>query len=193
MNYIHLKKWTLPSSYIGKSWPEYYVFLGQNRDSDTLTRSNFIEGLNNLGGESETVLVVSENHWLCGYIEWIAIHESDVMALEQADKMLEKIENYPILNENAFSEMEYEEYYEAWESYGKGDFAESLQKELGLSNRLTEYLKEKTYLCKYYEGLISSGEYFTNDNSGISLCIDIAVESATRESLASFVKNKQLV
>jgi len=30
-----------------------------------------------LGGESETVFVVSENHFLVGRVEWIAIHESD--------------------------------------------------------------------------------------------------------------------
>jgi len=35
-----LNKWTTPESYFGDSWFDYYVFLGQNRDSDTLTQSN---------------------------------------------------------------------------------------------------------------------------------------------------------
>jgi len=35
-----LDRWTLPKNYFGAEWPDYYVFLSQHRDSDTLTRSN---------------------------------------------------------------------------------------------------------------------------------------------------------
>lgn len=34
--------------------------------------------LRELGGESETVRVVRESHWAVGWVEWIAIHESDI-------------------------------------------------------------------------------------------------------------------
>jgi hypothetical protein len=82
----NLKKWTLPPSYVGAVWPEYYVFLGRTRDSDCLTESNFACGLEGIGGETDTVIVVSENHWACGWVEWIAIHESDEAALRLADQ-----------------------------------------------------------------------------------------------------------
>jgi hypothetical protein len=39
-----LTRWNRPDHYMGAEWPEYFVFLGQNRDSDALTRSNFRTG-----------------------------------------------------------------------------------------------------------------------------------------------------
>ena len=45
-----MNKWTRPSCYCGASWPEWYVFLWQNRDGDAVTRSNFRVGLERLGG-----------------------------------------------------------------------------------------------------------------------------------------------
>jgi hypothetical protein len=43
--------------------------------------------LDTLGGESETVIVVREAHWLLGWVEWIAIHQDDDRALKIADQM----------------------------------------------------------------------------------------------------------
>ena len=111
-----LKKWALPPDYFGANWPEYFVFLGQNRDSDCLTRSNFIVGLQRLGGESDTVQVVRESHWAVGWVEWIAIHESDAAAIEAADKMLSDLEGYPALSDDHWGEMEYSEACDYWES-----------------------------------------------------------------------------
>jgi len=110
-----LKRWEMPDSYFGAEWPEYFVFLGQHRDSDALTRSNFECGLRELGGESETVIVVRERHWAVGWVEWIAIHESDVEAIIKADEMSCAIESYPVLDESHFSELEWDEAQTQWE------------------------------------------------------------------------------
>lgn len=110
-----ITRWTLPDSYGGAHWHEYFVFLGQNRDSDSLTRSNFICALEALGGESETVIVVREGHWACGWVEWIAIHESDTAALEQADSIACALEDYPVVNEEHWSELEWNEAADYWE------------------------------------------------------------------------------
>jgi hypothetical protein len=107
----HLERWTLPNSYFGAEWPDYYVFLGRNRDSDCLANSNFECALKEIGGKSEEngVYVVREGHWACGWIEWIAIHQDNAAALEIADKITEKLEGYPVLDEDHFSELEREE------------------------------------------------------------------------------------
>lgn len=115
-NLKSLKRWTRPDSYWGEEWPEYFVFLGQHRDSDALSRSNFECGLRELGGESETVIVVRERHWAVGWVEWIAIHESDEDALQNADEMACSIESYPVLDESHFSELEWAEAESFWES-----------------------------------------------------------------------------
>ena len=125
--YRHLKRWTLPERYVGASWPEHYVFLGRHRDSDALTRSNFSCGLDRLGGKSETVQVVCESHWAVGWVEWIAIHESDTDALADADEILDELSIYPILDESHYSELEHEENQSVWEIMSLRDRIDALR------------------------------------------------------------------
>jgi hypothetical protein len=116
-NYLpqNLNRWTRPDSYFGAEWPEYYSSgVGQSRDSDALERSNFACMLKALGGESDTVLVIRESHWAVGWVEWIAIHESDAKALEIADNIAAALENYPVVDESHWSELEQEDANETW-------------------------------------------------------------------------------
>lgn len=110
----NLARWTLPDSYAGAEWPDYYVFLGQHRDSDSLSRSNFTRGLEIIGGESDTVRVVREGHWAVGWVEWIAIHESDAAALREADEIAAALADYPVVDEMHWSELEYDEACDFW-------------------------------------------------------------------------------
>lgn len=127
-----LNRWTFPDCYAGAEWPEYFVFLSQHRDSDSVTRSNFIRGLELLGGESETVQIVRENHWAVGWIEWIAIHESDASSLTQADELACAIEDYPIIDEDHHSELEWNEAADYWARLRVRDRAEYCER-AGLS------------------------------------------------------------
>ena len=119
-SYLYLKKWTRPAHYFGATWPDYYsAGVGRSRDSDCLERSNFASMLDALGGESDTVVVVRESHWAVGWVEWIAIHQSDDKALAIADEQQERLSNYPVLNEEHWSELESEEADSVWRNcYG---------------------------------------------------------------------------
>lgn len=122
----NLQRWKLPDCYYGTQWPGYYVFLAQHRDCDCLSRSNFrcgMEALKKLPaweGKPEdddnnvSRYVVRENHWAVGWVEWIAIHESDHEALKTADEMAGALEEYPVLDESDFSELEEEEAQYVW-------------------------------------------------------------------------------
>ena len=111
----HLERWTRPKNYAGASWPEYYSSgVGQSRDSDALERSNFRCMLNALGGETDTVLVIREHHWAVGWVEWIAIHETDSAALKVADEIVAALQDYPVINDDDFSEEEYAEAGDVW-------------------------------------------------------------------------------
>jgi hypothetical protein len=120
--YTHLHKWTRPACYIGAEWHEHYsAGVGQSRDSDCLEQSNFAVMLAELGGESDTVIVVRESHWAVGWVEWIAIHQSDTAALAVADAACERLANYPILDEEDWSEREWNAACEVWEHAGLRD------------------------------------------------------------------------
>jgi len=115
MELKHLMRWTRPSNYAGAEWPEYYrAGVGQSRDSDELEQSNFAIMLRDLGGESDTVIVVRESHWAVGWIEWIAIHESNEAALKIADDNMERLEQYPVLSEEDWSAREDESAQQLW-------------------------------------------------------------------------------
>jgi hypothetical protein len=150
MTYANLTRWKTPNSYFGAEWPEYYVFLSQHRDSDALTRSNFICGLEAIGGgASETVHVVREGHWAVGWVEWIAIHESDLAALAKADKLLDDLDDYPVLNEEHFSDLEYTEAERYWASLS---VRESM--ELCAEHKLSIFAARRDYLPHDDSGML---------------------------------------
>jgi len=112
---------------MGAEWPKYYRFLGRNRDSGTLTESNYWSGLKAIGGERtvntkedgtgedlETVLRIQENHWAVGWVEWIAIHESNSEALRLADEVMERLEDYLVVDEFDLGDREEGEAERIW-------------------------------------------------------------------------------
>lgn len=110
-----LEKWTRPDHYAGADWPDYYAFLGQHRGSDAVTRSNFERGLALIGGESATVRIVRERCSMAGWVEWIAIHESDTVARDKAQGILERLDGYPVLDDDHLSGLEWDEACQVWE------------------------------------------------------------------------------
>jgi hypothetical protein len=115
----NLERWTRPDSFMAmdSGWQyskECFVFLGRHRDSDLLTESNFECGLAAIGGESDTVKVVRESHWAVGWVEWIAIHESDIKALECASDIMDSLSDYPVVNEDHWTELEWNAAQDMW-------------------------------------------------------------------------------
>jgi hypothetical protein len=103
----HLKRWKTPRNYYGESWEGWWAApVGRSRDSNILEESNWIVQLERIP-ESETVQVVRESHWAAGWVEWLAIHESDRGALAEAEEVGNKLENYPILDEDHYLELEW--------------------------------------------------------------------------------------
>lgn len=118
----HLKKWTHPDNYYGETWDEYYVFMGRSRDSSLIDDHNFdyaYEELSKLppfesDEEDLSPHIVRERHWLCGWVEWIAIHQKNKKALMLADELAERLKNYPILDEDSYMDKLNEEAYRIW-------------------------------------------------------------------------------
>lgn len=125
--YPHLSKWTRPECYIGASWYGWYAApVGQSRDSDALERANFdaakleLEALPEVEVDEDDgmagVQIVRESHWAVGWVEWIAIHESNVAALELAESIMARLEDYPVIDEDLWSRYEDEDCRQIWEN-----------------------------------------------------------------------------
>lgn len=129
MTLQYLKPWTLPANYSGEVWPATYsAGVGQSRDSGPLERANFDAMVSAIGGESETVTIVREGHWAVGWIEWIAIHQDDETALQIADRIIGKLEDYPIIDEDLYSRYEDDDCAATWANcYSPADRAAYLR------------------------------------------------------------------
>ena len=102
----HVQPWKHPSNYMGKEWTGWLVApVGCSRDSDNVERSNWDAQLERIP-ESETVQVVRERHWAVGWVEWLAIRPENAAAVAEAEKIGDEIEEYPILDEDRYSELE---------------------------------------------------------------------------------------
>jgi hypothetical protein len=106
----------------------FKVFLGQNRDSDCLTRSNFRSALQALGGESDTVQVHRFGHWACGWYELILIDPADESAMAIAEDIECGLADYPIVSEEDYSSLEYEEACDMWTHGSVSDRVDWLQR-----------------------------------------------------------------
>lgn len=122
----NLRLYKRPQHYAGPDYFDYYPFLGQSRDSDALERSNFARGLELIGGESDTVLVIRDSHWAVGWVETIYIHKSDEQALRKADEIKAQLADYPVVDESHYSDLEWSEVVEYWERSSVRDRLEAI-------------------------------------------------------------------
>lgn len=123
-----VRRWTLPDSYMGATWEDYYSSgFGQSRDSSSLERSNFEIAYRELSKlrchvpdetdtdeETSSVDIVRENHWAVGWVEWIAIHKFNIQAYQRALLLADKANDYPVLDEDHWSSLEYTQACEFW-------------------------------------------------------------------------------
>lgn len=154
--------WTRPPNYIGKTWEGWFVFLDRNRDSQLLTSHNFETALRELETLSTddapdgdaTVRAVSENHWACGWLEWIAIHESNAPALAKARELGKRLDDYPILDEESYSERESEAADEIWRGcYNVRERAELLERCGDLERGVSIFAARRPYIPEGADGV----------------------------------------
>lgn len=119
----HLKPYVRPECYFGETYEGYYEFIGQNRDSDSLTRSNFevarerLEKIETENNDECGWIVSRQGHWICGWIEIIYIHQkANPELIQEAENMSEEMEGYPVLNEEHWSQLQGEERNAYWKN-----------------------------------------------------------------------------
>lgn len=188
-----MKPWTRPPNYIGANWHGWLVFLSRTRDSSLLENHNFEVALAALkqhaiqivdaldeDNELSSVQVVSENHFACGWVEWIAIHLSSTSAIHFAELLEAKLENYPILSEMEYSQKQLEGYWETWKDCGHSEFIRELERaELIEEGACDEVELEASRQA--FESLIPSGEYY--DEEGYPK-IRLAIANTKRNGLS---------
>ncbi len=80
----------------------------RTRDSGPIDESNFAAALDMLGGESDDVQVHRFGHWGTGWCEIILVNPDAVQVMQIANHIEEKLDDYPLLDEDDVSEREWE-------------------------------------------------------------------------------------
>lgn len=106
--------WDSTANYIGQSeFPGWYCVVTQTRDSDCLSRSNWRSALALLGGEGNNVVIHRFGHWACGWWEALAVLEG-TPEYTKAVMLSERLDGYPVVDDDDFSACEHEEAEEVW-------------------------------------------------------------------------------
>jgi len=135
MEYPNLKKSHIMISSGFTDWKREPVYLvySRHRESGLLERANFEAILRELGKSDDGKLpldvhVVRDRDPLVGWVEHIMIYPDEKELCQKADKILEDLKDYPVVNEDLYSEMEFEEASEIWESLDAEDRAWYLER-----------------------------------------------------------------
>ena len=97
--------------------------VGQTRDSEALERSNMITATERLDAiDANGSTVARFGHWAVGWIEEIAYDLADPAICAAVDAMRASLDDYPVLDEIRYSDMEWEENHPSeWICYGGPD------------------------------------------------------------------------
>lgn len=132
-------KWTKPQYYAGFSPDGDYLLASQHRDSDSLTRSNWIcicqefetEAFDNRETEYEdrpNVYTWSASHCMVGYVDYLMVRsDAPEETLKAAAMILDKLEQYAVYDEDHWSELENNEACETWSGFSVRDRLEILK------------------------------------------------------------------
>ncbi len=87
----------------------------RTRDSGPLAESNFETALQSLGGESDNVEVHRFGHWGPGWFEIIIVKPESEQAAIAVD-LENALADYPVLDDADYSEREWNEIQQAWDT-----------------------------------------------------------------------------
>ncbi len=88
-----------------KSYSSWLVGPCKTRDAKLLEQCNFDCILKELGGEGDNVEILGFGHWVCGHYDLILVRPDTDQAI-QLEHVVEALEDYPVFDESAYSELE---------------------------------------------------------------------------------------
>lgn len=147
---------------------EFWVApCSKHRDSECLDRANFDGLLKALGGESKSVQVHRFNHWANGWFELILISPKATKKVKIAEEIESGLENYPVVDDDLYSQYESEENWEIVKNY-RHELAEEIEQVF----RITEVELTDNFL----DWCLSEGLIICEQSSPYWKNLDLAVE-----------------
>lgn len=126
--FVKENSWKLPNSYIGPTYEGYVVVLGYHRDSHLIGQSNFHVAhkmLKEIHAKQEgradydedDLTIAAASHWAVGWVETILVRATNTELVREAAEICKAIEDYPVLDDEDYSDREMEEQDETIDLY----------------------------------------------------------------------------
>ena len=109
-------------NYIGPD-VEGYIVISTNRDANTLTRANWESACKSLDADnSPHVSIHGFTHWACGWYELLIVApDAPESVLKVAAEIICALADYPVLDDELYSQMEHDERAEYLDNGGLSD------------------------------------------------------------------------
>lgn len=115
----------------------WLIAYGRHRDSDILSISNFesmkkalkeLPEFTDWENVNAPVTIERSTHWAVGWIDYLIVNPEAKEIVAHAEKLRASLEDYPVLDDNDFSNREYEAFGESWNDWGREDYTRELWK-----------------------------------------------------------------
>ncbi len=110
--------------------PWGWTHVSHHRDSDLLDESNW-ETISKdlLERFPDSFVIERSNHFLVGWCEQLRVNTEDLEAIDALLEWQESLDNYPVADDEDYSQHEHEAALEAWDDYLAGDLCKELAEE----------------------------------------------------------------
>lgn len=129
--------------------------IGRHRDSEMLDESNFDTAKALFEDAGICTRVLSFGHWAVGWVEGLYI-PATIAAAKVAREIAQRLESYPVLDEDDYSERQSDAIAGYWERAGMGERIE-MCKDAGLSG----YAARRDYIPdEVFDTLSENGSFY---------------------------------
>lgn len=167
--YARLSRAGWPCAYHDDDAEEWLVTgIGRNRDSRLLDRVNFDSACARLERAGVEHTVKRAGHWAVGWVEDLVIRVGDERAIAAVTEIRDALENYPILDEEAYSAAEDAATWDDWRSYGAREFRRAML----ATHPEVEDADDETLWAMYQERADRAGVWVERDGEGACFRIE---------------------
>ncbi len=123
---LYENRWTTPDDYAGFNPVGDYVLYAHTRDSGLLSEVNYkelerefmdmAEPYREDHAQDDLVYTFRASHWAHGWVDYLMISKkAPENIINEANESLDALADYPVVNESAYSEAEYDAIIEYWD------------------------------------------------------------------------------
>jgi len=124
---LYENRWLTPDDYAGFNPVGDYVLYAHTRDSGLLSEVNFKELEREFmamskpyredHAQDDLVYTFRASHWGCGWGDYLMISKkAPENIIAEANESLDALAGYPVVNDNAYYEVEYDAIVEFWDN-----------------------------------------------------------------------------